>query len=756
MHILRYLLLPLLMLAGMAQAQFPGMGGAPASVMTAKGNASTTAYKAGESFYIALDASVAQPWHAYFRNPATFGEAMTAELKAPEGFTVEGPYFSAPEFHKSDIGVAYTHQNPTVVWKVTPQANAPQNATFTASCTAQCCSDEGCNPPETKTVTVDLAAGAPAARPDWKGQEKKVETLGESPLKYTLAQDGNTVTISGLPADAKEAYFFSDDNCISPTAEQKLENGVLTLQRNDNSDPMAPVKDEAQVGKPLEKLSGLLVADGKLHTINGTFAGAAAAAPAAEAAAPAGTSGIPDGLFTTLISLFLGGLILNLMPCVFPVIGLKVMSFVELGGGDRRKVFLHSFAFVLGILVSFWVLAVLLAVLLSDSERSWAVWMQNPWIVYCIMLLLLVLGLSMFGLFEIGVGATGAGQKLQNKGGLTGSFFQGLFVTVVATPCSAPFLSTSLPAAMAMPAGWMILALTFMGLGLAFPYLVLGCFPSLVRFLPRPGAWMESLKQGLSFLLFAAAAWFLDVYLVFWPETENTTWVLINLVVICAAFWVYGRWCPMYCSKQSRITGFIIALVLLAVGVRYSAPLYAESEDKANAPAAAQTEFTDIHHNWYAWTPELMQKALDAGHPVYVDYTAKWCATCQSNKKMAYTDAVYKQFADRGVVLMRADKTKPRADIDAELKRLNRGSVPVNVMYVKDKEPAITQPLLTESYMAGFINDSLQGVTTTPAASPPAAAPAAQKAEEPAAPVDTTEYEGGPDDDDEDDDDDEV
>lgn len=208
-----------------------------------------------------------------------------------------------------------------------------------------------------------------------------------------------------------------------------------------------------------------------------------------------------------LLSLFLGGLILNLMPCVFPVIGLKVMSFVELGGGDRRKVIMHSLAFVLGILVSFWIISVLIAIVSNlsalaeqpwtqwlstlwydggSTSRSWAEWMQNPWIVYVILLLLLVLGLSMFGLFEIGVGATGAGQKLQSKGGLTGSFFQGLFVTVVATPCSAPFLGTSLPAAMSMPAVWMVVALTFMALGLAFPYIVLGCFPRWCACCPSP------------------------------------------------------------------------------------------------------------------------------------------------------------------------------------------------------------------------------------------------------------------------------
>ncbi|MDO4220865.1 MAG: thioredoxin family protein [Akkermansia sp.] len=706
MNTLRYLLLAFLSLAGMAQAQFSFDQMGTPSCITAKGSASCSSYKAGEPFYIALDADIKQPWHGYFRNPGTVGDPMTAELKAPEGFKVEGPYFSAPELHKGVIGVAYTYQNPTVVWRVTPEAAAPQEASFTASCTAQVCSDEGCNPPETQSATIELKAGDAAANADWQHQEQKVETLSESPLEYTMAQEADTVTIS-LPAlaAAKNVYFFSDDNCISPTAEQKFENGTLSLKRNDNSDPMYSVKDEAQVGKPLKALGGLLVADGKLYTIKGEFAAPAPKSP---------FENIPAGLGGVLLSLFLGGLILNLMPCVFPVIGLKVMSFVELGGGDRRKVIMHSLAFVLGILVSFWIISVLIAVVsnlsaLADqpwtqwlstlwydggsTSRSWAEWMQNPWIVYVILLLLLVLGLSMFGLFEIGVGATGAGQKLQSKGGLTGSFFQGLFVTVVATPCSAPFLGTSLPAAMSMPAVWMVVALTFMALGLAFPYIVLGCFPSLVRLLPKPGPWMESLKQGLSFLLFGAAAWFVDVYLVFWPKSENTTWVLIGLVLIACAFWVYGRWCPMYRSKGSRISGGIIALALLACGAWISIPVFSA-------------------HEWKEWSSTAMQDALDEGHPVYVDFTAKWCATCQSNKKLAYTDEVYKAFEDHDVVLMRADKTKPSEEIDAAMRKLNRSSVPVNVLYIPDREPAVTSELLTAPYMLDFLNEQFQDADT--------------------------------------------
>ena len=712
MSILRTLATSVLLCSGLSHAQFDMMGFDVPSTMNVSQTPSVQNYQPGKPFYLALNANFTAPWHAYWRNPGTVGECMTAELTAPAGFEVKGPYWQVPHKHEGVLGVAYTYEHATVVWEVTPAADAPATASFTMTATAQTCSDEGCNPPETQTMTVDLAAGEGTPNPVWRDEDKLVEILGDTPTTVTATQQGNTVTLSFTAEPGLEsAYFFSADNSISPTAAQTLTPGAdgsytLTLTRNDNSDPMYPVKDESTVGKPLASLSGMLVYGDKHCTVDTTLT-----------ALPVATTGggIPDGIVALCFSLFLGGLILNLMPCVFPVIGLKVMSFVQMGGGSRRKVFTHSMVFVLGVLVSFWIISVLMVVFSNlaalaevpwtewlttlwndagSSSRSWAVWMQNPWIVYSIMLLLLVLGLSMYGVFEIGAGITGAGQGVQSKEGHLGSFFQGFFVTVVATPCSAPFLGAAMPAAMALPGVWMTVALTFMALGLSFPYIVLGMFPSLVRLLPQPGEWMESLKQGLSFLLFAAAVWMLDVYLAFWPESESsgTMWVYMSLVVFCAAFWVYGRWCLPFRPLSTRITAFIIALLLAAAGFWGARP-FSPGEN---------------HVEWVEWSPAAMKEALEEDEsPVYVDFTAKWCATCQANKKVAYTDEVYAAMNEAGVVLMRADKTSPNADIDAAMRQLNRSSVPVNALYVPGKKPVVTSELLTPDYLLDFLKEHL-------------------------------------------------
>lgn len=707
MNLIRSFILAVLACWSQSMAQFDFMStmGMP-STLSVTSAASVQSYQPANAFYIALKGDITPPWHAYWQNPGTVGESMTATLTVPEGFSVKGPFWQVPHKHEGVLGVAYTYEKPVIVWEITPADNAPASATFTMTATAQTCSDEGCNAPETQTSELSLAAGDAAPNPAWADEEKLTAGPGDTPASVSASQQGNSVSISfSAPSGLESAYFFSADNSISPTAEQKLSADAggrytLSLTRNDNSDSMYPVKDESSVGKPLTRLEGVLVFGDKHCMVNTTL----------ESPAPASAAGVPEGLAALCLSLFIGGLILNLMPCVFPVIGLKVMSFVQMGGGSRRKVFTHSMVFVLGVLVSFWMISVLMiafsnlatlaevpwtqwfSTLWNDagsSSRSWAEWMQNPWIVYAILLLLLVLGLSMYGVFEIGAGITGAGQGIQNKEGLLGSFFQGFFVTVVATPCSAPFLGAAMPAAMALPGVWMTLALTFMALGLAFPYIVLGLFPALVRLLPQPGEWMESLKQGLSFLLFAAAAWMLYVYLAFWPASESadTMWVNMSLVVFCAAFWVYGRWCLPFRPLSTRIIGFIVALALAAAGFWGARPY---------SPSASQLE-------WEEWSPSAMQEALENDTPVYVDFTAKWCATCQANKKVAYTDEVYAALDKAGVVLMRADKTAPNAEIDAEMRKLNRSSVPVNALYIPGKDAAVTSELLTPAYLLDFL-----------------------------------------------------
>lgn len=682
----------MLLWGGVAPAQFDMGAMIPPSVET-QAEASVTSYKPGSAFLIAVSADIEKPWHAYYSNPGTVGMPMTATLRAPAGFRVEPARWSAPVVDKNSVGVAYAYEHPVIVWKVIPEQGAHGQATFSIDMSWQLCREGQCNMPENRTLSLNLPQGDGAANPDWKNRQQAVEAPAWMEGSYAARLDGTHLILTmnlgeGAPAlKDGQVYFFSEGNVILPTAPQVLKplggnDYELELRVNDNADSMYPV---AAPGQPLQVLRGALVIDGHAHMLD-------VPVPAA-AAAQAASSASPDFLYM-LGMLFLGGLILNLMPCVFPVIGLKILSFVQLGGGERRKVFAHSASFVAGILLSFWALTAILIYLsaISPEEgRSWAGWMQNEWVVYLLMLLMIVMGMSMYGIFEIGVGATGAGASLQHKKGMAGSFFSGLLATVVATPCSAPFLGPVMAFAMQLPSGQLFVAMTCMALGLAFPYIVLGAFPKLVQFLPKPGAWMESLKQALAFILFAAAAWLLAVYLSFVPEdlSFDVPWMLISLVVFAAAWWVYGHWCPIYRNRGARIGGLLVALALGFVGVWGSQP--------RTSPALV----------WETWSEEAVQSALAEGRPVYVDFTAKWCMTCLSNKKVAYSPEVAALLKKKDVLLLRADKTHPNPAADEAMRKLDRSSIPVNVLYVPHEKPAITTELLTPGYLYDFLSQRL-------------------------------------------------
>ena len=282
----------------------------------------------------------------------------------------------------------------------------------------------------------------------------------------------------------------------------------------------------------------------------------------------------------------------------------------------------------------------------------------------------------------MGSSLVGAGDQLTAKSGYSGSFFSGLFATVVATPCTAPLLANALPVALALPAAGSLAFFTVIGLGLASPYLVLGLFPSLLKKLPRPGAWMESFKQAMSFPMLGAAAYFTWV-LMGQVSDDNGRDLLIGLVIIAFAFWIYGRWSVISKPTPVRVRAVLVALVFFIIGFWWAHP-------QAEAAKAANGESTEL--TWKAWSPELVAELRKDNKPVYIDFTARWCATCQVNHRV-YNDATLAvDFQKRGVTLLKADWTKPDERIEKALADLHESAVPVNILYIPGKEKPLTLP----------------------------------------------------------------
>lgn len=436
--------------------------------------------------------------------------------------------------------------------------------------------------------------------------------------------------------------------------------------------------------QPVKPVSALKLDLGQAEVADPANADAFGQAVAATAPAPAvkaqGKEADGRSFAGYLLFAFIGGLILNIMPCVFPVLGIKVLSVVQQAGEDKKHVLMHGLSYTLGILVCFWALGGLVVAF----GKAWGFQLQSPGFVFALGAFFLIFSLSMAGVFEIGASAVGVGQGLQAREGLAGSFFSGLLAVVVATPCSAPFLGSALGYAVTLPAAQALVMFSMIGLGLASPFLLMAAFPALVSALPRPGAWMESFKQGLSFLLFGTVGFLLWV-LTGMVQGQPLLFSILGLVLIAMGCWIYGRWCLPHKPARTRLVSLLLALACVAGGLWAGWPV---KEDK-----------------WAEWSPEKVAELRAAGVPVYIDFTAQWCVTCQVNKRVYKNDALKKLIADKKVALLKADWTNEDPRITQALSALGKAAVPVNVLYVPGRdEPVVLPELLSVDNVSEALN----------------------------------------------------
>ena len=403
-------------------------------------------------------------------------------------------------------------------------------------------------------------------------------------------------------------------------------------------------------------------------------------------------------VFSAVLLALLGGVVLNLMPCVFPVLFLKALSLVQSSGEERKRLRLHGLVYTLGIVVSFWVIVAVLLLLRSGGSRfGWGFQLQSPGFVAVLAMGLFFFALSLVGVFELGLSMTSAGDSLTRKQGIPGSFFTGVLATVVATPCVGPFMGVAIGFALAQPAWVTFVVFTALGVGLALPYLAISFFPALIRWLPKPGAWMEVLKQVTALPLFATVIWLVYIYGRLFSGSApgegvyQSAMLLTGLLVLSVGAWVLGRW-------PAARAATAIAVVLVALGV---ATPFLQRPGKAEAAVAA------------AWEP-FSQPALDAarsgGKAVFVDYTAAWCLSCQVNEKLVLnTREVQAKLREGNFVLMRADWTQYDPAITAALTAVGRSGVPTYVIYPgkSGAAPDVLPELLTkDAVLTAIIRDS--------------------------------------------------
>jgi thiol:disulfide interchange protein DsbD len=371
----------------------------------------------------------------------------------------------------------------------------------------------------------------------------------------------------------------------------------------------------------------------------------------------------PGGVALTLLFAFLGGLILNIMPCVFPVIGLKILGFARQAGQGRRAVFRQGVFYSLGVVTTFLALAILAITL----GRGWGMQLQAPWFIYVLGQLFLAISLNLAGVFMVG-GAVSGGLGSR-------AFASGLLAVLAATPCSAPFLGTALAYALTLPPLMALGLFLLMGIGFALPYLVLALFPGLLKYLPRPGPWLETFRQAMSFPLFATVGYLLWT-LAGMTDEGYFLLAILGLVLAAFAWWLYGHG---QLTGGARWRGRLLALLLLLLGWWLGLP-------------GVKTGLV-----WEEWSPDRVAEYRHAGRPVLVDFTARWCATCQVNKLVWTDPRIAESLAERGVALLRADWTLEDPRITRALRdEFSRVAIPLVALYLPEGgSPQILPDLLT-------------------------------------------------------------
>lgn len=660
----------------------------------------------GETFRVGIHYKLEDHWHIYWKNPGDTGLSTEITWEFPEGFEVGPLEWPTPVRFEMFELMNYVHENDVVLFaQVTAPANLPANQTLTFRARTDWLVCEKVCVPGGASLEMSLptASAGTSAEPVIAALFDGAEALLPQGAtdRYTLRGyfDANTVYLlliaqNGAALPPLDALYFFEDN----SALLDDEGFSLSPAIDSNAPQRVTAIHETAV---LLKLKKSNYAPAAMVTISGVFAGhdawggnagsgLAISGPIQSGRPgdwPATTSkgGTPAGSLWGSVALgFLGGLILNLMPCVFPVLGLKIMSFVNQAGQDKRKVALHGLIFAAGVLVSMWLLAgTLIALRAGGQELGWGFQLQNPSIVFILAAVLLLFGLNMSGVFEIGSSAMGIGQNLTHRSGASGSFFSGVLATVVATPCSAPFLAPAIGAVLILPAIQSLTVFTAIGLGLAAPYLILSFAPRMVQLLPRPGAWMETLKQSMAFLLYASAGFLI------WVQADQILtgtqfdklqllYAIFGLVLIAIGAWIYGRWATPVARKKQRRIATVAALLCIAGGIYAGMP----------KPSLL---------TWMDWEPGLAEQLAEEGKTVYVDFTASWCFTCQVNKRVVFgNNRVIRSFIDQEIVLLKADWTHNDERITRALAAYNRSAVPFNLVYGPAlDEPTILPELLT-------------------------------------------------------------
>jgi thiol:disulfide interchange protein len=672
-----------------------------------------TALRPGTEAELALRLKIIDHWHTYWQNPGDSGLPTRLNWSLPPDF-VAGP-IEWPYPKRLPLGplMNFGYEGEVlhlVRIKVPGNVSTKTPISLAAKADWLVCSDVCI--PESADLTLTLPVVTTEPSPDSRWASAFAQANAALPISLPNWQtkanlSGGRLVIDLIPPPSHQhgvenvSFFPSKENLIANAATQtwtKIDAGYRLATTA--AEPFDTTKNSVE---------GVLVA-------SNTWDGAASralliAAPISASSAipvfgktnnanplqsPSSTSGDNStGLWAALLFAFAGGVILNLMPCVFPVLGIKVMSFSRNAQEQPALLRKQGIVFLFGVLVSFWTLAAIILVLRAAGESiGWGFQLQSPVFVTLLAMLFLIMALNLSGLFEMGLRVQTSAASLQSnapKSPLWDAFLSGVLATVVATPCTAPMMGAALGFTLSQPAHIAMLVFTSIALGMALPVVALSFSPALLKRIPQPGPWMNTFKQLMAFPLFATVAW---LAWVLGSQTDNDGIgkLLLGLVGISLAVWLYGHW-----QTRKPKLGFVLATTIAVMSIAFAWPV---ERPATSSKAAADAE-------WEVFSNQKVADLRTQNKGVFIDFTATWCITCQVNKRVALNvDNVRKHFDELQIVRLKADWTLKDPEITSALAAFGRNGVPLYVYYPPKGDVRILPELLTPSIVIEAITNN--------------------------------------------------
>ncbi len=700
------------------QAAEAGVSGASAAVrdgpVAARLVSEELSVQPGRPFTVALVLSMDPDWHVYWKYPGDSGLPTAVTWDLPPGFSAGPLQWPVPERFISQGLVTYGYSGRVLLLteiSVPPGAKKGAAAAIRASAGWLACRVE-CTPGKAQlSLSLPVSAGAPAREAAWSQafeQARSRLAAAPAPGAFSASADADSVTLvsaPGLLPKGVQASFYPG----SARGGEPLYAAAVVLEQG-----LPESSDTEGAGCESPRTAGRA----------SSHCGARCSWDAG-GERPRGSFPCRGGLLAAILLAFVGGLILNLMPCVLPVISLKALTLLRQGGHGVR----HGLLFTLGVLVSFWIIAAVLESFRAGGRLlGWGFQFQDPVVVIVTAVLFFLVGLNLFGVFEVGSiftrlggrlgggpnatpgtvhGAEGGGPNATSgggpnatSGGGTSSFASGVFAAAVATPCTAPFMGAAVGYALTHSPAASLGVFTALGLGMAAPSLALAVAPGLSSRLPKPGPWMETFRQVMAFPMMAAAVWMVSVL----ASLSGAAGAVVLLSAMLAAglgAWVWGRWGTLSRRTGTRVIAGALALLLVVGATAAAAGFLPRAAD----PALAQNVSLPLG-SWEPWSAPRVEELRRAGTPVFVDFTAKWCLTCLVNEKVALDrPEVRTRFRQAGVAMLRADWTDSSDEISRGLAAFGRAGVPLYVYYPADgNDPVILPQILTPGVILAAIH----------------------------------------------------